>query len=221
MKAMRSIARALVSVILVVCCSPTVVVAESTGSRWWPFGHHDDANAAQPSSLGTAGSTPLATPRTSGAPTAPLASQPELPKNPADAEPTEHWMFKSRKGKVGWPHLTKPQAPTTGLSSGKAATADTTRNSWVTPAPTPPKPSPLKPITDGAHKVAQGTKNAWHKTVEALTPGASAPTRSNSSPRIAQREVNPPFWKRMFGAEPEPQGSQTIPGFIAQQRLDP
>ena len=224
---MRPIARALGSAVLVIGCTRNLAAAESTGSKWWPFGRHDGAvetKVAQPPALGTAGSTPLATPlampRTSVAPSAPLANQTQLPSDPADAAPKEHWMFKSRKGKVGWPHLSKPQAPSTGLFAEKKPTADAARNSWAEQTPAPPKPSPMKPVTDGAHKVAQGTKNAWHKTVDALTPGDPTPAPSNGS-RIAKRDVEPPFWKRMFGAEPEPQGSQTMPEFMAQRRLDP
>ena len=129
-------------------------------------------------------------------------------------------MFSSPNGKVGWPHLTKPHLPTTGPFAQKTP-ADATRNSWVEKTPTPTKPSPLKPITDGAHKVAKSTRNAWHKTVAALTPGNPAPVpRSSSSSRIAKHDVQPPFWKRMFADEPESRGSQTVPGFIAQQRVD-
>ena len=126
-------------------------------------------------------------------------------------------MFSTPKGKVGWPHLNKPQLPS-GLSSRKPA-ADATRNSWVE-QPVTPKPSPLKPITDGAQQVGKSTKAAWQKTVDALTPGESTPAQPSSA-RIAKREVKPPFWKRMIGAEPEPTGSQTVPEFMAQQRLDP
>ena len=220
---MRHIARALGSVVLVIGCTRNLAAADSTGSKWWPFGRHDgavEAKVAQPPSLGTAGSTPLATPRTSGVPSAPLAKQTQLPNAPADAAPKERWMFKSRTGKVSWPHLTKPQAPSTGLFAEKKPTADAARNSWAEQTPAPPKPSPLKPITDGARKVSTSTKNAWHKTIDALTPGDPTPAPRNGS-RIAKRDVEPSFWKRMFGAQPEPQGSQTVPEFMAQRRLDP
>ena len=53
--------------------------------------------------------------------------------------------------------------------------------------------------------------------MDVLTPGDSADRDS----QVASRDAKPSLWKRMFGPEPEPQGSQTIPEFMAQERLDP
>lgn len=167
--------------------------------------------AAGPRSGGTYGT---ATPSTGNpyAVTTPVPAQP-----PGDHVEKERWMLDSPKGKVSWPRLSNPFA-----STAKKEEVDT-RNSWVEKTPEKPKPSPLKPITDGAHKVATGTKNAWHKTVDALTPGPSkTETASRPAPRIAKREVDPPFWKRMLGAkQPEPEQPKTIPQWMAQQRIDP
>ncbi len=218
---MRHIARALVGIVLIATNSQNLAAAETT-SHWWQFGHKNETKVSQPPSLAPSAS-PQQMPYPGGAlsqPTrpssAPLARQSQLPSNSADKE---HWMLSSPKGKVGWPHLAKPHLPTTGIFAHKP-NADPTRNSWVEKTPTPPKPSPMKPITDGAHKVAKSTKAAWHKTVDALTPGEPAPAPRNSSSRIAKRDAQPSFWKRMFGSEQEPQGSQTMPEFMAQQRVD-
>ncbi len=129
-------------------------------------------------------------------------------------------MFSTPRSKVSWPHLTTPHWPTSGVFAEKKPDGESTRNSWVQKTPASPNPSPLQPLTDGAHKVAQSTKRAWHKTVNALTPGEPTASRSDSS-RIAQHEVDTPWWKRMFGAKAEVQQPQTIPEWMAQKRLDP
>ena len=224
---MRHISRALVGVVLVACCSQTPASAESKG--WWPFSKGAETKVVQPPAVAAPSTSPLPAQRPSGtlaqlpaAPSqAPLNPQSPLPSTSADAAEKEHWMLSSPKGKVGWPKLTKPHLPKTGLFAEKPAT-DATRNSWTETTPPYPKPSPLKPITDGAHKVSKSTKAAWHKTVDALTPGEPAPAPRGSSARIAKRDAaaKPSVWKRMFGPDPEPQGSQTMPGFIAQQRVE-
>jgi hypothetical protein len=136
-------------------------------------------------------------------------------------------MVNSDKGKVSWPKLTMPHLPSTTTSADekKKAAEAAKKNSWVEKTPTPPKPSPLKPVTDGANKVAKSTKDAWHKTVNAITPGSSTtPARSNSgsgSNQVAKKEMDAPWYKRMFGVKPEIQQPQTVPQWMAQQRLDP
>lgn len=223
---MRRIACALGGIVLATCCSQNILAAESSGSSWWPWGHKEEAKKSTPAPLGTGGSTPLATHQTGAASSAtpqlggaysattPIPGQPQA-QSPADHVEKESWMLNSPKGKVSWPRLSNPFA-------SKQKEAADPRNSWVEKTPERPKPSPMKPITDGAHKVATGTKNAWHKTVDALTPGESkTTTAAKPSPRVAKREVDPPFWKRMLGAKEEPQQPQTVPEWMAQQRLDP
>jgi hypothetical protein len=125
-------------------------------------------------------------------------------------------MLSSPTGKVSWPHLNRPKS---GVFAEKPAT-EAPKNSWVD-QPVTPKPSPMKPITDGAHKFSEGTKSAWNKTV-ATVKGESGPAaRSNTSPRVAKREIEPPLWKRMLGQKSEVQSPQTVPEWMAQQRLDP
>jgi hypothetical protein len=219
---MRHTLCALVGVTLVACSTQDLAAAEA-GSKWWPFGRRDDANVAQPSAVAPSGAGMLTQPQPNSAaaplgvaPSAPLAPQSQLPSALAETSPNEDWMFSTPKGKVGWPQLNKPQLPSA-FSSRKPA-ADATRNSWVE-QPVTPKPSPLKPITDGAQKVGKSTKAAWQKTVDALTPGESTPSRTSGA-RIAKRDTQPSFWQRLMGEKEEPQGSQTMPGFIAQQRVD-
>jgi hypothetical protein len=82
----------------------------------------------------------------------------------------------------------------------------------------PAKPSPLQAARNGARRVADGTRAAWHKTVDVLTPGESTAASSD----LARSDAQLPFWKRMFAAdEPEPQGPRTVAEWMAQDRLDP
>jgi len=173
----------------------------------------------------TAGATvapPVGTSPTAQA-TGPLAHKAELPVTADDAEKAkkERWMLSSPKGKVSWPHLNKDLSKGGPLFPSKKKEENPARNSWVEKTPEPPKPSPMKPLSDGAHKFSASTKSAWHKTVDALTPGEPEAKPKATSPRIAKREVQPPFWKRMFGASNEPQQPKTVPEWMAQQRLDP
>jgi hypothetical protein len=77
----------------------------------------------------------------------------------------------------------------------------------------------MQSLSNGARRAGDRTRAAWHKTVDVLTPGERDP---RTPPKIAQRDTQPPFWKRMFGTTQKgPEGPQTIQGFIAQERLDP
>jgi hypothetical protein len=225
MEAMRHTAGVLVGVILVTCCSPNLRAAE-TGSTWWPFGHRDEATTQQAPAASAPTTSPLQTPAPNvvaaqppAVASAPLAHEAQMPSGSADTPKKEHWMFSSPNGKVSWPRLTKPHMPKTGLFAEKAQ-PDATRNSWAEKTPAPPKPSPLKPLTDGAHKVSKSTKDAWNKTVKALKPGESTPPASSSA-RIAKRDAQPSLWKRMFGGKQEIQQPQTVPEWMAQRRVEP
>jgi hypothetical protein len=74
-------------------------------------------------------------------------------------------------------------------------------------------------MKDGAVRVRHSTKNAWDRTVDVLTPGSSE-TSTSARSSIAQRQVRPPFWKRMLGEE-EKKGPETVPEWMAQERLNP
>jgi hypothetical protein len=227
MEAMRPISRALVGIILIACSSQQLVAAE-TGSRWWPFGQRDETRMAQPPGVAAQSPSSLQTSRRPGAlkpaqqesvASAPLGQQPQSPENAADAPANENWMLSSPKRKIGWPQLTKPQMPKTGLFAQKAE-PDATRNSWLEKTPAEPKPSPLKPLADGAQKVSRSTKAAWHKTVDAFTPGEPAPPTPSTSSRIAKRDGQPTFWQRVFGQQEELQQPQTVPEWMSQKRVD-
>ncbi|MCC7474438.1 MAG: hypothetical protein IT425_03515 [Pirellulales bacterium] len=229
----REIVRGVLLVVISIGCVSVSEAAESSGSRWWPFGNKAE-KAASPV-LGAepviqqseARGMPVTTPGAQlpgGAMQAvpPIAAEGYHAAAPVEPAPKDRWMINSPKGKVGWPKLTRPKLPTPGFLASPSKPAADARNSWVQPTPKPAKPSPFKPVADGARKVANGTKKAWRKTVDALTPGEKSPgpTANENNARIASRDTKPPIWKRMFGSEPEPQNQQTIPGFIAQERVD-
>jgi hypothetical protein len=133
-------------------------------------------------------------------------------------------MIESPLAKVSWPRVHMPEVPKPHLPTSpwpKKSETSTARNTWVEPTPEPPKPSPLQTVKDGAHKVGQGTRAAWDKTVDFVTPGPP----KQSSARVARRNhqpTKPSMWKKMFGMnEPSKEdGSQTISQFIAQDRVD-
>jgi hypothetical protein len=134
-------------------------------------------------------------------------------------------MIESPLTKVSWPRihmpevsLPKPQLPRPQLWPRKAE-VDEARNAWVGKSADPKRPSPLQAAKDGARRVADSTRSAWHKTVDVLTPG-DAPARRSS--RIARQATQPPLWKRMFAAKgPQSDGPRTVTEWMAQDRLDP
>jgi hypothetical protein len=235
---MRHFARVLIVVALSTCCPQPIVAADtssSSSSSWWPWSSSSDKKSA-PSALGANGSNQLGTPQLGGAVSRPLAGPAQkplggpatsplgdpVPKPKEQAKTSDHWMLSSPSGKVSWPHLTMPKLP-----SSSSSTADTKKpapkSSWVEKTPTPPKPSPMQSVTNEAHKMSNATKDAWHKTVKAVTPSSSTPekTKTDNSPRVAKKEMDPPWYKRMFGAKTELEQPQTVPQWMAQKRLDP
>jgi hypothetical protein len=208
MKAMRFAARALVVVFLVVSCCEAMAAEPS--SSWWPFGHHDAPTVAQPPGV-AATSSPFANVPNSNS--GPVAHEVQLPQSVDSAA--------AAKSKSSWLHM--PRLPKVGKSEHKSKPT-ASPNAWASKTPSKPTPtssfSPLQSVKNGAHKVSTGTKTAWHKTIDALSPADKA--KKPSAPQMAQREVKPPFWKRMLGSkEPELKQPQTVPQWMAQKRLDP
>jgi hypothetical protein len=118
-----------------------------------------------------------------------------------------------------WPEFQMPYFPKPRMPSlpGKQE-LDQARNTWVEPSPEPAKPSPWQAVNMGATRVKESSANAWHKTVDLLTPGSddTPPART----RVAQRE--PSLWNRWFSSgETEREGPQTVPEWMAQERIKP
>jgi len=233
---MRHTALALESVLLVACCCPAAT-AEESRVRWWPFGDQAEATPAGDNSL------PAAWPQTgtpsAGAHQAPSATVPSttapttLPGSAAqhasatddwsEELPERRWMIQSPMAKISWPRIHLPALPKPHLPRPQfrpqRSEVDEARNAWVQKNPDPSRPSPLQAVKQGAQRVGESTRSAWRKTVDVLTPGDN-PTSDSS--RIARRETQSPFWKRMFGGEePQPEGPRTVTEWMAQDRLDP
>lgn len=206
---MRHTVRALVGIVLIGLCCCRAMAAEA-GSSFWPFGGNRDAASRSASSPSPQAVT------APGMSSSQSVRQAPVPEYATDAESERHWMINSPFAKVSWPRIHLPEMPKPQFWPKKSQ-VDEARNAWVDRSPTRPEPTPLQAMTDGARRVGESTRTAWRKTVDALTPGERAPSRSS---RITRRD-NPPFWKRMFVEEPAPQGPQTVTEWMAQERLDP
>jgi hypothetical protein len=191
------------------CCQAT---AEESG--WWPFGRDRETVASEPSPA--ANGSGISSP-------APAQQQAALPQYSDTGEPERQWMIQSPFANVSWPRvhmpeLPKPKFPTARLLPDKTE-VDAAKNAWVEKSPEPKEPSPLQAVTDGARRVRQSTRAAWDKTVNVFMQTDNSD--SNSS-RVARRNARPPIWKRMFSSnETQPEGSKTLPQWMAQDRVDP
>ena len=221
---MRHIAWVLLGLLLSLC-GAKASAAEESGFRLWPFGR-DRANNQE---LTQNSLPPL--PSATAAPSSPAAmtAQTATGNLPTETMPEQRWMFKSPLARVSWPrihmpefsmrppklprpNLPRPQWPST------ESRVDDTRNTWMQDGPHLDRPTPLRAMQQGAQRVGQGTRTAWRKTVDVLTPG-QAPTAAD--PRVAARDEKPPFWKRLGGTEqPKKPGSQTVSEMLSQERID-
>jgi hypothetical protein len=214
---MRHIACVLLGVLFSgICCSPASA-AEESRFRLWPFGG-DRANDAELTGNSLAPNRFANT--TAGA----VPSQVRMGSYSTDTLPEQRWMVKSPFARVSWPRihmpefsLPRPNLPRPQWWSEKPPVEDG-RNTWVQKSPEPPPTMPLQAMQQGAQRVGQGTRTAWRKTVDALTPGESPRT---NDPRVAARDRKPPFWQRLNGAEqPQKPGSQTVTEMLSQERID-
>ncbi len=186
----------IVLVLLFVVGSCSIVNAES-GSRWWPFsGDNDTAQPAATSpplqrSMNQQRQSPTATPPR-------IAQRGPVHEPPTSTDPKSSWLPRPKF----WAAEPKSDFP---------------NNTWYAEPPKPPAPSPWESVKGGVRRVGEGTRAAWDRTVDLLTPGESK-TRTN----IARNQPKPPLWKRMMGIEEQkPQGPRTVTEWMAQDRLDP
>lgn len=239
---MRHTFRAPLGILLVIVGCQTAL-AETSARRWWPFGGNEEpaptsapATTAAPqftpsptttlppsaaiTPIGPSDSTPVAAPPVTNHAQVPATQLPQTRKD-ADRPPIIESPFAGFK----WPTMKMPQLGRSKTNSPQQQLGATSPsaagqpNSWVEKQPEPPRASPTQMVANGAHRVAEGTRSAWRKTVDLVTPGEPTPT---TPPRFAEQEPRRPLWDRMFGPkEPEPQGAQTIPQWMAQDRVDP
>lgn len=115
-------------------------------------------------------------------------------------------MVDSPLFKLGWPKVEMPKLSwKPGFGGGDK------------PA-TPGQPGG-NPISRALDKVAAGSKsasdkvrNAWGSAMSSLPFGGEETTRTAKSD-------SPGFWSRLLSPAEEPQGSQTVQGFLAQERV--
>ena len=132
-------------------------------------------------------------------------------------------MYESPTSKVSWPRihmpefsLPKPRLPRPQLWP-REEQVNEARNAWVQENPDPSRPSPLQAVKQGAQRVGDSTRRAWHKTVDVLTPGdASAAIQLPNRPSGNQATV----LETDVGSG-RAAGPRTIPEWMAQERLDP
>ncbi len=209
---MRNMLRALFCLLIVACHSSPALAAEHRW--WWPF------NRGGGQELELTGNSLSPPPGASSS----ISAQTAAPQHPATSTLERRWMPESPLGKVRRPKihlpemsLPKPRLPQAPWSSNNQAAPDA-RNVWAQPAPQTARRSPLQTVKQGAQRVGSGTRAAWHKTVDVMTPGDSnAPT-----PQVATGPAKPSMWQRMFGQDKPPeQGPRTVTEWMAQDRLDP
>jgi hypothetical protein len=238
---MQYTARALVSILFIASHCGVSAADEVSRFAWWPFGSKaapassgegsmtataaSPAGTAQPlGSMPTAGTTVTTSATVPNGASMPIAPHEPLPQYSPPAASERRWMIQSPLASVTWPRihmpeisLPKPRLPRPQLWLQESE-VDEARNAWVGKSFDPERPSPLQAARQGARRVVDSTRTAWHKTINVLTPGE--PMAASAS--FAQAAPRPPFWKRMFAAEEsQPQGPRTVTEWMAQDRLDP
>jgi hypothetical protein len=209
--AMRIAMRVSVCILVGVCCCPARADAE-TGSHWWSLPWSKSSEPTQSGGSIASAQPPRFRQHAPATAVPGIASGGKIPESAAVPPST------SLTGSSTWPSLHMPKVALPNPHLGTKDPVASARNSWVEAPRQPVRRTPLQAMNDGAHKVGNSTKSAWHKTVDALTPGS----KEARPAQTARREVQPPFWKRMLGDDGSKlQGPQTVPQWMAQQRLDP
>jgi hypothetical protein len=107
------------------------------------------------------------------------------------------------------------------LGFGKAGQQEARRNAWANKNKDADAESlsPWQSVKNGALRMSDSTASAWHKTVDAVTPGKSD---SHAAPTaVAQQEPKNRWWNWWSSEDEKPQGPQTVTEWMAQERLDP
>lgn len=191
-------------------------IGQETKAPWWHFGRDKELSNA-----------PLAETQSAGVTQAPTMT-PAPPMSP-EVTPVEDesWLHWPKMPKVTWfetseetivtdPFASPPETKQSRSSQthyGKVPHRTRPRNTW---AQQPASSTTLEEKPSAWQSMTDGTKSAWHKTVDWVTPGDSA----TEAPVVAA-ETRPSWWARMWGAEEESQGPQTVTEWMAQDRIDP
>ncbi|QDT69557.1 hypothetical protein MalM25_24960 [Planctomycetes bacterium MalM25] len=118
----------------------------------------------------------------------------------------ESAMVDSPLFKIGWPKVEMPKLSwKPGFGGGDKAA-------------TPGQPGG-NPISRALDKVATGSKDASDKVRNAWGSAMSSlPFGGDDTARTAKND-SPGFWSRLMTPAKEPEGSQTVQGFLAQERV--
>jgi hypothetical protein len=165
-----------------------MMVSSTSASWYWPWGSDQTPKQATP----VTSAPPLrqATPATSASSSSTSVLHPSTWKAP--------WS--------------------TGTTASTAKTTPPAKNAWTKPQSANTAPSPWQSMKNGTHRVENATASAWHKTVNAVTPGSDQPKQ-----QVAQQQPQKSWWSRMWGSseEEKPDGPRTVGEFMAQKRLEP
>ena len=184
----------------------TLVTAQETKAPWWKFGMGEESTAAPPYVT----SSPTMTP-------APETITP-IEEDSWFAMPKWHWptFASDPDAAISSPSGTEPLSPSPRRSPtsrfGKPEHRSRPRNTWAQQTA-----STETQAAEGStwQNMKQGTRNAWDKTVDFVTPGDAASTTAvTSKPRSR-------WWQRMWGSEQPNEGPQTVTEWMAQDRIDP
>jgi hypothetical protein len=209
---MQLVVRTMLGVVLTTLCFGQVC-AEETKSTWWPFGAKEEPTAP------------------ADAATPPMASEVAVADSDADSRfkwpslPELTWPSFASESEEGTTPISPDATPKVDRrpSSRYTKAARPPRNSWAKKdpqaQPTEPATSPWQTVSEGARRVGDTTAAAWHKTVDAVTPGEDAPA-ATSAP-VAQQQPSKSWWNWWGGDETEPEGPRTVTEWMAQDRLDP
>lgn len=188
---------------------------QETKAPWWHFGRDKELSSAPPAITSAPGVTPSPT----------FTPSPSITPEVAPVEdgrwvkwpkmPKMTWLEPKQETIVTDPFASPPPVAQQPRQShfGNSLHRPRPKNTWAQqPASntvTGEEPSAWQSMTNG-------TKSAWHKTVDWVTPGESAA----EAPVVAE-DTRPSWWARMWGAEEESQGPQTVTEWMAQDRIDP
>ena len=210
---MRSTTRPVLGVLLAVAVGSTGF-GQETKAPWWHFGRDKSEVTSAP-------------PAVTAAPTL----TPSQTITPADVAPVEDesWLSWPSMPKMTWlepkpesavtdPFATNTQVTTTNPRPqrshfGKTPHATRPRNTW---AQQPASTTTTEPATSPWKSMTSGTRTAWHKTVDFVTPGDGA-----AEAPVVATDTDPSWWDKMWGAEEKQEGPQTVTEWMAQDRLDP
>lgn len=191
-------------------------VGQETKAPWWHFGRNQELSSAPLAVTTAPGVTPSPT----------LTPAPTISPEAAPIE-DESWVHWPKMPKTTWLEAKKETIVTDPFASPPPAAAKQSRQSQYGKIPHRPRPrntwaqQPASNTTGSNQPSAwqsmtNGTRSAWHKTVDWVTPGDSV-----SETPVVAAETRPSWWARMWGAEEQSQGPQTVTEWMAQDRIDP